>query len=144
MEEYRTMQLVVCLFFSGVEQLLVHIFSLCICIISCQKIDAIKLLRCLINHQINVSTKEATRSHTYSWPDNTVANQNTTTLRNTTNMRMYCFAINDMVYTNFSWDNIYKENRPISVLNWLVCLFVCFVLYVCYFTISVYLPDMTR
>ena len=66
MEEYRTMQLVVCLFFSGVEQLLVHIFSLCICIISRQKIDAIKLLRCLINHQINVSTKEVTRSHKYS------------------------------------------------------------------------------
>jgi hypothetical protein len=44
MEEYRTMQLVVCLFFSGVEQLLWHIFSLCIFIIaeSCAKTPKIK------------------------------------------------------------------------------------------------------
>ena len=68
---------------------------------------------------------------------------------------MYCFAINDMVYTNFSWDNKSNENRPISVLNWLVCLFfplfcICVILqYLCMYSIwlgkpILYLSHMTR
>jgi hypothetical protein len=70
MEEYQTIQLVVCLFFSGVEQLLciyfLYVFFLSHARTSLLKIDTIKLLCCLINHQINVGTKEVTISRKYS------------------------------------------------------------------------------
>ena len=66
-EKWETMQLVVWLFFSGVEQLLFYVFLLMYFYFLMPEkkrlnIDTIKLLRSLINTQMNIGTNQVTRS----------------------------------------------------------------------------------
>jgi RsiW-degrading membrane proteinase PrsW (M82 family) len=70
-EERETMQLVVWLFFSGVEQLLFYVFLLMYFYFLMPEnkrlnIDTIKLLRSLINTQMNVGTNQVTRSRKHT------------------------------------------------------------------------------